>query len=192
MRSTAASASGPCGPSHIASSWLWRCWVRTRKYRSIAWAVVRPNGQTRAPAALPQNERNVVLKVHVAKLQVRQLAAPHARVEGQTQDRRVTPILEFLPFTDLEGPPDLIVCQHRWRLLGGNRPSYLCHVIVGDLASLGPHLKNCLIPRYASQRSRPRCFPSFEQIIQNVARCSPERARSAYRGLRGSHRFAGR
>jgi hypothetical protein len=72
--------------------------------------------------------------VDIGQAQADQLVTPHAGVEKEPDDGRVPPVLEGLGGTAGQQRPELVVGQHRHRLLGDDEGLHVRHRIAGNLA----------------------------------------------------------
>src|SRR4051794_2754829 len=125
------------------------------------------------PPPLPQHYNHTLLKIHIAHLQIRDLRAPHPRIQQQHQNSPVPPLEERLPLARLQEPLQLLLPQHLHRLLRYSRRLHPLHRRPLDLPLLSappeellqaliPVMCRCRAQHLARHPVRPR------QQIRNI------------------------
>ena len=100
----------------------------------MAWPVLLPNGHARGRRPLPDDDGDVLVEVEGLEAQVGQLGEPHAAVEEQSHDRHVASLLEPPALARRQQPAQLVVAQHRHRLVGDVGGLHARHRRLGHLA----------------------------------------------------------
>jgi hypothetical protein len=79
------------------------------------------------PPPLPQHHSRLHVPVNILHPQPRDLSPPHARVNQQLQYSRIAPSIEVLSFTHLQERLQLLISQHRRRLVWYRRRFHPLH-----------------------------------------------------------------